>query len=345
MSAASSVPIGPRKRSSVGMSLPICDAPFAYMLRGMRSVACVTEEHEFFDCDQGFAEVFELDFPELCCGDHDFACSGSRMLAAPLGRTHDLCSRTHDLSCRTHDLCSRTHDLSSRTHLSSRMHDLGSLSESVLCRMQVAMSQCLKVARHGLKVAQRVLRFLCPDLRAGFCQALRFHSAEASELNSGERCFLERERSERFPSRRHLLPKLLFLILLVLWGYDGPYGGGCYAFGSVGFGCWNGCCRGWWSNNGFGRSMGTMGSYSPSHGSIGIHSSRCTSYHHGSIGIHSSRCTSYQYSFSVSTAIDAPATSPAPLLVTMPSAGSSMGPPAVAVPQSSMLHDRDKEGF
>ena len=48
MSAASSVPIGPRKRSTVGMSLPICDTPFAYMLRGMRSVACVTEEHEFF---------------------------------------------------------------------------------------------------------------------------------------------------------------------------------------------------------------------------------------------------------------------------------------------------------
>ena len=358
MSAASSVPIGPRKRSSVGMSLPICDTPFAYMLRGMRSVACVTEEHEFFDFDQGFAEVFELDFPELCCGDHDFACSGSRMLAAPLGRTHDLSSRTHDLSSRTHDLCNRTHDLCSRTHdlcdrthdLSSRMHDLGScrLSVSVLCRMQVAMSQCLKVARHGLKVAQRVLHVLCPDLRAGFCQALRFHSAEASELNSGERCFLERERSERFPSRRHLLPKLLFLILLVLWGYDGPYGGGCYAFGSVGFGCWNGCCRGWWSNNGFGRSMGTMGSYSPSHGSIGIHSSRCTSYshsfigihssrctsyHHGSIAIHSSRCTSYYHGSSVSTATDAPATSPAPLLVTMPSAGSSMGPPAVAVPQ------------
>ena len=197
VSAASSVPIGPRKRSSVGMSLPICDTPFAYMLRGMRSVACVTEEHEFFDCDQGFAEVFELDFPELCCEDHDFACSGSRMLAAPLGRTHDLSSRMHDLgSCR--------------------------LSESFLYRMQVVMSQCLKVARHGLKVAQRVLHVLCPDLRAGFCQALRFHSAEASELNSGERCFLERERSERFPSRRHLLPKLLFLILLVLWGYDGP---------------------------------------------------------------------------------------------------------------------------
>ena len=291
MSAASSVPIGPRKRSSVGMSLQICDTPFAYMLRGMRSVACVTEEHEFFDCDQGFAEVFELDFPELCCGDHDFACSESRMLAAPLGRTHDLCSRTHDLSSRTHDLSSRTHDLC------SRMHDLGScrLSESVLCRMQVAMSQCLKVARHGLKVAQRVLHVLCPDLRAGFCQALRFHSAEASDLNSGERCLFERERAARFPSRRHLLPKLLFLILLVLWGYDGPYGGGCYAFGSVGFGCWNGGCRGWWNNNGLGRSMGAMGSYSPSHGSIGIRSSRCTSYSHSSIGIHKSRCTSYHH--------------------------------------------------
>ena len=291
MSAASSVPIGPRKRSSVGMSLQICDTPFAYMLRGMRSVACVTEEHEFFDCDQGFAEVFELDFPELCCGDHDFACSEGRMLAAPLGRTHDLCSRTHDLSSRTHDLCDRTHDLC------SRMHDLGScrLSESVLCRMQVAMSQCLKVARHGLKVAQRVLHVLCPDLRAGFCQALRFHSAEASELYSGERCLFERERSARFPSRRHLLPKLLFLILLVLWVYDGPYGGGCYAFGSVGFGCWNGGCRGWWNNNGFGRSMGAMGSYSPSHGSIGIPSPRCTSYSHGSIGIQQSRCTSYHH--------------------------------------------------
>ena len=291
MSAASSVPIGPRKRSSVGMSLQICDTPFAYMLRGMRSVACVTEEHEFFDCDQGFAEVFELDFPELCCGDHDFACSEGRMLAAPLGRTHDLCSRTHDLSSRTHDLCDRTHDLC------SRMHDLGScrLSESVLCRMQVAISQCLKVARHGLKVAQRVLHVLCPDLRAGFCQALRFHSAEDSELYSGERCLFERERSARSPSRRHLLPKLLFLILLVLWGYDGPYGGGCYAFGSVSFGCWNGGCRGWWNNNGFGRSMGAMGSYSPSHGSIGIPSLRCTSYHHGSIGIHQSRCTSYHH--------------------------------------------------
>ena len=301
VSAASSVPIGPRKRSSVGMSLPICDTPFAYMLRGMRSVACVTEEHEFFDCDQGVAEVFELDFPELCCGDHDFACSGSRMLAAPPGRTHDLCSRTHDLCIRTHDLCSRTHDLCGRTHdlssrmhdLSSRMHDLGScrLSESVLCRMQVAMSQCLKVARHGLKVAQRVLRVLCPYLRAGFCQALRFHSAEASELNSGERCFPERERSERFPSRRHLVPKLLFLTLLVLWGYDGPYGGGCYASGSVGSGSFDASFR----NNGFGRSMGTMGSDTPSHGSIGIHSSRCTSYSHGSLGIYSSRCTSYSH--------------------------------------------------
>ena len=220
------------------------------------------------------------------------------MLAAPPGRTHDLCIRTHDLCSRTHDLCGRTHDLSSRMHdLSSRMHDLGScrLSESVLCRMQVAMSQCLKVARHGLKVAQRVLRVLCPYLRAGFCQALRFHSAKASELNSGERCFPERERSERFPSRRHLLPKLLFLTLLVLWGYDGPYGGGCYAFGSVGSGCWDGCFRGWWSNNGFGRAMGTMSSDSPSHGSIGIYSSRCTSYSHGSIGIYSSRCTSYSH--------------------------------------------------
>ena len=36
---------------------------------------------------------------------------------------------------------------------------------------------------------------------------------------------------------------------------------------------------------------------------------------------------------SLSTSTDAPATSPAPLLFTMPSAGSSMGPPAVAVPQ------------
>ena len=36
---------------------------------------------------------------------------------------------------------------------------------------------------------------------------------------------------------------------------------------------------------------------------------------------------------SVSTAPDAPATSPAPLMVTMPGAGSSMGPPAVAMPQ------------
>ena len=302
----------------------------------------MTEEHEFFDCDQGFAEVFELDFPELCCGDYDFACSESRMLAAPLGRTHDLCSRTLDLSSRTHDLCDRPHDLC------SRMHDLGScrLSESVLYRMQVAMSQCLKVARRGLKVAQRVLHVLCPDLRAGFCQALRFHSAEASELYSGERCPFERERSARFPSRRHLLPKLLFLILLVLWGYDGPYAGGCYAFGSVGFGCWNGGCRGWWNNNGFGRSMRAMGSYSPSHGSIGIPSPRCTSYSHGSIGIQQSRCTSYHHG---SLAIPQSrctgyhhgsigihsyrCTSPVPLLVTMPSAGSSMGPPAVAVPQ------------
>ena len=120
----------------------------------------------FSTVTKGFAEVFELDFPERCCGDHDFACSEGRMLAAPLGRTHDLCSRTHDLSSRTHDLCDRTHDLC------SRMHDLGScrLSESVLCRMQVAISQCLKAARHGLKVAQRVLHVLCPDLRAGFCR-------------------------------------------------------------------------------------------------------------------------------------------------------------------------------
>ena len=44
-------------------------------------------------------------------------------------------ARTHDLSSRTHDLC-------------SRMHDLGScrLPESVLCRMQVAMSQCFSPA-------------------------------------------------------------------------------------------------------------------------------------------------------------------------------------------------------
>ena len=40
---------------------------------------------------------------------------------------------------------------------------------------------------------------------------------------------------------------------------------------------------------------GAMGSYSPSHGSIGIPSPRCTSYHHGSIGIHQPRCTSYHH--------------------------------------------------
>ena len=41
--------------------------------------------------------------------------------------------------------------------------------------------------------------------------------------------------------------------------------------------------------------MGAMGSYSPSHGSIGIPSPRCTSYSHGSIGIQQSRCTSYHH--------------------------------------------------
>ena len=65
------MPVGPSKRSSVGMTSPICNTPFAYMLRGMRSVACVsvslTEEPEFFD--QGFAEVFALDFHEPLCGD------------------------------------------------------------------------------------------------------------------------------------------------------------------------------------------------------------------------------------------------------------------------------------
>ena len=40
---------------------------------------------------------------------------------------------------------------------------------------------------------------------------------------------------------------------------------------------------------------GPMGSYSPSHGSIGIHTSTYTSYSHGSIGIHKSRCTSYHH--------------------------------------------------
>ena len=41
--------------------------------------------------------------------------------------------------------------------------------------------------------------------------------------------------------------------------------------------------------------MGAMGSYSPSHGSIGIPSPRCTSYSHGSIGNQQSRCTSYHH--------------------------------------------------
>ena len=80
----------------------------------------LTEEPEFFDCDQGFAEVFELDFHEPLCGSHGCACLDVSMFAAPLGSTRDLCSRTHDLCSRTHDLCSRTHDLCSRTH------DLGS---------------------------------------------------------------------------------------------------------------------------------------------------------------------------------------------------------------------------
>ena len=71
--------------------------------------------------------------------------------------------------------------------------------------------------------------------------------------------------------------------------------------------------------------------------------SRCTSYHRGSLGIHKSRCTSITTVLSVSTNPDALAITtvscrctsyvPVPLLVTMPSAGSSMGPPAVAVPQ------------
>ena len=113
------------------MTSPICDTPFALMLRSMRSEACVsvslTEAPEFFDCDQGFAEVFELDFHEPLCGNHGCACLEVSMFAAPLCRTHDLCSMTHDLCSRTHDLCSRTHDLCSRTHdLCSRMHDLGS---------------------------------------------------------------------------------------------------------------------------------------------------------------------------------------------------------------------------
>ena len=49
VSVASSLAVGPRKRSSVGMT---CNTPFAYMLRSMRSEACVsvslTEEPEFF---------------------------------------------------------------------------------------------------------------------------------------------------------------------------------------------------------------------------------------------------------------------------------------------------------
>ena len=89
--------------------------------------------------------------------------------------------------------------------------------------------------------------------------------------------------------------------------------------------------------------MGAMGSYSPSHGSIGIRSSRCTSYSHGSIGIPNPDAPAITTVNpdapaittvpSVSTAPVAPAASPAPIMVTMPSAGSSMGPPAVAVPQ------------
>ena len=169
MSVASSLAVGPRKRSSVGMTSLICDTPFAYMLRSMRSEACVsvslTEDPEFFDCDQGFAEVFELDFHEPLCGNHGFACLEMSMFAAPLGRTRDLCSRTHDLGSRTHDLCSRTHNLGSRTHdlgsrtldLGSRTHDLGSISlsdpsrtqvtvHSVLCRSRSVLSKGLKVA-------------------------------------------------------------------------------------------------------------------------------------------------------------------------------------------------------
>ena len=76
VSVASSLAVGPRKRSSVGMTSPICNTPFTYMLRSMRSEACVsvslTEEPEFFDCDQGFAEVFELDFHEPLCGKHGY---------------------------------------------------------------------------------------------------------------------------------------------------------------------------------------------------------------------------------------------------------------------------------
>ena len=95
--------------------------------------------------------------------------------------------------------------------------------------------------------------------------------------------------------------------------------------------------------------MGAMGSYSPSHGSIGIPSSRCnsyshgsignqqsrcTSYHHGSLGIPQSRCTSYHHgSIGIHSYGCTSYVSGSPFLVTMPSAGSSMGPPAVAVPQ------------
>ena len=193
-----------------------------------------------------FFEVFELDFHEPLCGNHGCACLEVSMFAAPLGRTHDLCSRTHDLCSRTHDLCSRTHDLCSRTHdlgsrthdlcsrthdlcsrthdlcsrthdlgsrthdlgsrthdlcsrthdLGSRTHDLGSsthdlggicLSDqrkahvtrlSVLCRNRSVMSQ-------GLKVAQHVLHFSCPDLRAGFRRALSLRNVDASGA-SGE---------------------------------------------------------------------------------------------------------------------------------------------------------------
>ena len=86
MSVTSSLAVGPRKRSSVGMTSPICNTPFAYMLRSMRSEACVrvslTEEPEFFDCDQGFAEVFELDFHEPLCGKHGCACLDVSMFAA-----------------------------------------------------------------------------------------------------------------------------------------------------------------------------------------------------------------------------------------------------------------------
>ena len=124
----------------------------------------MTEKPEFFDCDQGFAEVFELDFHEPLCGNHGCACLEVSIFAAPLGRTHDLCSRTrdpcsrtHGLCSRTHDLCSRTHDLGSRTHdLGSRTHDLGGIclsdqrkaqvtGHSVSCRSRSVLSKGLKV--------------------------------------------------------------------------------------------------------------------------------------------------------------------------------------------------------